>query len=181
MGMIPASKLTKAYEPFIPTTNNRKHMDLKQHLVDTFRFNDHANRKLIQKMGELPDPAEAIRLFSHLINCQYKWMARVQHDPGLAELGWWEPLYEIAKMEEKWQDSLNLWLDYLDTAEEPELLREVHFPGFDGSPYAAKPADIMLQLNYHSIHHRGQIQAIIRRQGIAPDFLDYIGTRYRKL
>ncbi|HEX5625773.1 MAG TPA: DinB family protein [Saprospiraceae bacterium] len=156
-------------------------MDLKQHLVDTFHFNDQANRKLIQKFGELPDPAEAIRLFSHLINCQFKWMARVRQDPKLSELDWWEPLYEIGHMEGKWMDSLKLWLDYLNAVAEDELLKEVHFPGFDGSPYAATPADIMLQLNYHSIHHRGQIQAIIRRQGITPDFLDYIGTRYRKL
>ena len=41
--------------------------------------------------------------------------------------------------------------------------------------------DIALQLNYHSIHHRAQIQSIIRKQGIEPDFVDYIGTVYRKL
>jgi uncharacterized damage-inducible protein DinB len=156
-------------------------MNLIQHLTDTFRFNDQANRKLIRKISELPDPAEAIRLFSHLVNCQYKWMARVRQDPNLSKLDWWEPLYEPEQMEEKWTDSLKLWLDYLASATESELMSEVQFPGFDGSPYAATPADIMLQLNYHSIHHRGQIQAIIRRQGIIPDFLDYIGMRYRKL
>ena len=62
-----------------------------------------------------------------------------------------------------------------------EISQEVSFIGFDGGVYAATPKDIALQLNYHSIHHRAQIQTIIRHQGIEPDFIDYIGTKYRKL
>jgi uncharacterized damage-inducible protein DinB len=41
--------------------------------------------------------------------------------------------------------------------------------------------DIALQLNYHAIHHRAQIQVLIRQQGLEPDFIDYIGTKYHKL
>lgn len=32
-----------------------------------------------------------------------------------------------------------------------------------------------------SLHHCAQIQSVIRAQGIEPDFVDYIGTVYRKL
>jgi len=64
---------------------------------------------------------------------------------------------------------------------EEELSTEVTFTGFDGGLYAATPKDIALQLNYHSIHHRAQMQTIIRKQGVEPDFVDYIGTKYRKL
>jgi uncharacterized damage-inducible protein DinB len=39
----------------------------------------------------------------------------------------------------------------------------------------------IMQLNSYLIHHRAQIQTILRQQGIEPDFVDYIGTRYRKL
>ena len=53
--------------------------------------------------------------------------------------------------------------------------------GFDGGVYTGALKDIALQLNYHSIHHRAQIQAIIRKHGVEPDFVDYIGTVYRKI
>jgi uncharacterized damage-inducible protein DinB len=53
--------------------------------------------------------------------------------------------------------------------------------GYDGALWAAAPQDIALQLNYHSIHHRAQIQTILRREGIAPDFVDYIRTKYRRI
>ena len=154
---------------------------MKQYLRDTFLFNDLTNKKLLEKIKQLPDKAECIKFFSHLINCQYKWMARIMHDPTAPETSWWGPVFEIEKLEEEWDKSLKPWLDYIDEHTDEQLATEVVFIGLDGMQWAATPEDIALQLNYHSIHHRAQIQTIIRQQGIDPDFVDYIGTKYRKL
>lgn len=156
-------------------------MQLSQYLIDTFQFNDKANRQIIEKIKDVPGNEEIIRYLSHLINCQHKWMARIMQDPKATEMDWWEPLYTWDELTTKWTDSLSLWIAYIQSKTEDELNTEVTFIGFDGSPYAATPADIALQLNYHSIHHRAQIQTILRQLGISPDFIDYIGTRYRKL
>jgi len=156
-------------------------MEMKKYLLDTFSYNDITNKNLLQKIQQLPDKTECIRLFSHLINCQYKWMARIQHDPAAPQMSWWEPVYQIDDLETEWDKSLDIWLDYLEEKSDTELATEVTFFGLDGSQWAATPQDIALQLNYHSIHHRAQIQTIIRQQGIEPDFVDYIGTKYRKL
>jgi uncharacterized damage-inducible protein DinB len=156
-------------------------MEMKKHLLDTFYYNDITNKKLLQKIQQLPDKTECIRLFSHLINCQYKWMARIQHNPAAPQMSWWEPVYQFDELETEWDKSLNLWFVYLKEKSDTELATEVTFTGLDGGQWAATPQDIALQLNYHSIHHRAQIQTIIRQQGIEPDFVDYIGTKYRKL
>ncbi|HET6990984.1 MAG TPA: DinB family protein [Bacteroidia bacterium] len=154
---------------------------MKKYLVDTFTFNSTANKKLLNKIKQLPEKEECVKLFSHLINCQYKWMARVVQDPKAQELSWWEPLYDINELEKKWDDSLAPWINFINSKTENELSTEVTFIGFDGGLFAATPMDIAIQLNYHSIHHRAQMQTIIRKQGLEPDFLDYIGTKYRKL
>lgn len=156
-------------------------MDMKQYLLNTFAYNSATNLRLLDKIRALPDNAEAIRFFSHLINSQYKWMARIQQDPKSAEMSWWDPVYEPEQLEEEWMKSLELWTSYIAAHSEDELAREVFFTGFDGGRWAATPMDIALQLNYHSIHHRAQIQTMIRQQGLEPDFVDYIGTKYRKL
>ncbi len=52
-------------------------MQFKDHLIELFEFNDATNKKLFMKIGSLGDQDECIRLASHLINCQYKWMARL--------------------------------------------------------------------------------------------------------
>lgn len=156
-------------------------MDLRKYLIDTFQYNSATNKKLLEKMKQLPDQGDSIRLFSHLINSQYKWMARILNDPKAAQMSWWQPVYPLDRLEPEWEKSLSLWLNYIHSQTEEELSTEVQFIGFDGGTWAATPKDIALQLNYHSIHHRAQIQTIIRQQGLEPDFVDYIGTRYRKL
>ncbi|HMQ07329.1 MAG TPA: DinB family protein [Saprospiraceae bacterium] len=156
-------------------------MELNKYLIDTFMFNDKVNRKVLEKMKKLPDQKEAIRLFSHLINSQNKWHARIMGDPDSQNLDWWVPVHPLDELESKWQESLERWLHFLADKTEEELVKEVTFIGYDGGVWAATTADIALQLNYHSIHHRAQIQSIIRQQGLVPGFVDYIGTRYRKL
>jgi uncharacterized damage-inducible protein DinB len=156
-------------------------MNLKDYLIETFQYNSITNKNLLKKIQQLPDKANAIKLFSHLINSQYKWMARILKDPKAPGMSWWDPLYEFDQLETEWEKSLKLWTDYIESKTEEELCVEVQFIGFDGTTWAATPKDIALQLNYHSIHHRAQIQTLIRQQGLEPDFVDYIGTKYRKL
>lgn len=156
-------------------------MEMKQYLIDTFGFNDRANKMVLARIRELPDKHEAVGFFSHLINSQYKWMARIIRDPGAPEMDWWNPAYAFEDLETKWNDSLRLWLDYLEARTEEQMFEEKTFVGFDGGEWTAPLKDIALQLNYHSIHHRAQIQSVIRAQGLEPDFVDYIGTVYRKL
>ena len=154
---------------------------MKDYLIEFFSFNDITNKKLLEQIKLLPDKKEAIKFFSHLINCQYKWMARITHDPNVQQMDWWEPLYKLSQLEEEWNKSLRIWIDFINSKTYEELSTEVTFTGFDGGLYAATPKDIALQLNYHSIHHRAQIQTLIRQQGLEPDFVDYIGTKYRKV
>lgn len=156
-------------------------MEMKKYLTDTFLFNDATNKSLLKKIELLPDKTECIKQFSHLINCQYKWMARIVHNPAVQAMSWWEPIYEFYNLETEWIKSLQLWLNYIYDRTDDDLATEVTFVGYDGSQWAATPQDIALQLNYHSIHHRAQMQTIIRAQGIEPDFVDYIGTKYRRI
>ena len=60
-------------------------MQLNQYLTDTFLFNDKANKMLLEKMQQMPDPSECIKHFSHLINCQFKWMDRIMICSRLVE------------------------------------------------------------------------------------------------
>jgi uncharacterized damage-inducible protein DinB len=157
-------------------------MEMKQYLIDTFRYNDQANRQVMEKvLNELPDKTACIKFFSHLANCQYKWMARILHDPKTPAMSWWEPVYTTEDLEKEWTKSLQLWISFLEKKTEAELFEDATFVGMDGGQWTAKLKDIALQLNYHSIHHRAQIQSIIRQQGLEPEFVDYIGTVARKL
>ena len=156
-------------------------MEMKEYLIETFLFNDRANKNMLKKINELPDKQGCIKFFSHLINSQNKWMARILRDFSSPQMSWWDPVYPFEQLEEKWNESLNAWIDFLQSKIEEEIFEEVEFTGYDGGKWKARLVDIALQLNYHSIHHRAQMQMLIREQGIEPDFIDYIGTKYQKI
>jgi uncharacterized damage-inducible protein DinB len=156
-------------------------MEMKDYLIETFKFNDQANNKILERIKQLPDKEECIKYFSHLINSQIKWLARIEQYPKDPGLDWWEPVYVLENLEWEWEKSLTAWIEYLENKTEEEIFSDVKFIGFDGCVFTVELKDIALQLNYHSIHHRAQIQTIIRKQGFTPDFIDYIGTKYRRL
>lgn len=156
-------------------------MQMRQYLLDSFLFNDHANRLALEKIKLLDQKEECVRFYSHLVNSMNKWLARIEKWPDYTEMDWWRPVYDLDELQFKWNECLERWMTFLGSKTEDELFQEVDFVGFDGGRWAAVIKDIALQLNYHSIHHRAQIQYLIRQQGIEPDFVDYIGTKYRKL
>ena len=61
---------------------------MKQYLIETFSYNDLTNKKLLEKIKLLPDKTESTKLFSHLINAQYKWMARILQDEAALKMSW---------------------------------------------------------------------------------------------
>lgn len=156
-------------------------IEMKQYLIDTFNFNDYANKNILKKISELPEKNECIRFFSHLINSQNKWLDRIIKYPGESKLDWWDPVYDLDNLSAEWDKSLQAWLDFLSEKSDDELFKQTKFIGYDRGTWTSEIKDIALQLNYHSIHHRAQIQTLIRQQGIEPEFIDYIGVKYKKI
>src|SRR4030095_12978585 len=125
-------------------------MEWKTYLRDTFLFNDQANRKMLEKIKQLPDPSEPIRYISHLINSQDKWLKRIEMYPKDPGLDWWEPKYPFEELAERWERSLQDWIRFLENKTDDELTAQLKFVGFDGAHWASTIKDIALQLNYHS-------------------------------
>ena len=50
---------------------------MKDYLIETFIFNDSMNKNMLKKINELTDRDGCVKHFSHLVNSQNKWMARI--------------------------------------------------------------------------------------------------------
>lgn len=156
-------------------------MNMKAHLIALFEFQDTANRKMLPKIAEMPDPAESIRFMSHLIHSQDKWLARLRQDPDANAREWFGPSFSMDEIEGEWARSVKAWIEFLESKTEEEVLGTVQWVGYDGATWEAQLYDLAMQLNFHGVHHRAQIQTMVRTQGLEPDFVDYIGTRYRRI
>ena len=143
-------------------------MQLNSFLLELFDYNTKANKKILQKVKELPEKTECIRFLSHLINCQYKWMARIKGDSNQPQMDWWNPVYDLADLDNELVKSMQPWLSFISEQTEAELLTEVHYNGIDNLEFAATPKDIIVQLNFHSVHHRAQMQTRARVIDVIP-------------
>ena len=64
---------------------------------------------------------------------------------------------------------------------EEEIFSQYNLLKFDGPNWTARMVDIALPLYYHCIHHRDQMQILIRQQGLEPDFIDHVGIKYQRI
>jgi uncharacterized damage-inducible protein DinB len=150
---------------------------MKDYLIKTFRYNDWANKKLIDAITTLPEKGDVLKLFSHLITSQDKWHNRITHERNDSELTWFGLVFSVDELEKEWERSVKNWIGLLERSTEKDLENKIEFKrASDNKPMRVKLVDLALQLNYHSIHHRAQINSLISKQGQKPPLTDYIFT-----
>jgi uncharacterized damage-inducible protein DinB len=154
---------------------------MKDYLIEFFQFNDFATRKLIDSIPSLADHAAPVRLISHLIHCERKWLNRIRPEVPDESLLWNGPDYSLKECQSLWQQITEKWLIFLRPLPEDDLNTPVSFLGPTGEKFACTLLDIVLQINYHAIHHRAQILTIFRQQGVSPPAIDYILTKRKKI
>lgn len=155
---------------------------MKQYLIDFFNFNHQANHKLLEVMHQLPEKEPAIKLFSHMILAQDKWMNRITKNVEDSSIQWMLPIIPANELGSRWDTSIQAWLKLIHQSTEDELQQDLVFKrANDGKSMAIKLTDLILQLNYHCIHHRAQINTLMSQQGITPPQTDYIFTKLREL
>ncbi|HEX8568237.1 MAG TPA: DinB family protein [Pyrinomonadaceae bacterium] len=148
---------------------------MNQYLIDTFRFNDWANKLTLEAMRQMPDNKESVNLFSHIIRAQDKWMRRIEQDPAETEIKWFDAAFPAEELNARWDASLNDWLKFLSGLKDEDLNEEIRFAPMPDEPEGVNLLrDVVLQLNYHSILHRAQICLRLHDQKIEPPHVDYI-------
>ncbi|MBL7944329.1 MAG: DinB family protein [Flavobacteriales bacterium] len=154
---------------------------MKEHLLHLFSFNRQSNVQMVAKIREMADLESASRLLSHLVNCQYRWLARLTEPERAVQMSWWDPLYSLDELPDQFSKSTDIWIEFIDQKSDTDLGAEVTYFDASGRKCAALLQDIALQLNFHSIHHRAQIQMMLKAQGVEPDAIDYIASHHRVL
>jgi len=150
---------------------------MKRYLIDFFKFNDWANRKLLDTIKNIPDKEEPVKLFGHIVTAQYRWLNRITKEHDDSTQSWSGSVIPLDQLEAAWSDSLGKLISILENSSDSDLENQIVFrrPS-DSKDMVVKMRDIMFQLNYHSIGHRAQINRIIRLQGVTPPATDYIFT-----
>ena len=154
---------------------------MKNYLIELMMYNNWANCKLLETILIMPDKDESVMFFSHLITAQEKWLNRITGEKDDKLFTWFNPVFPENELLERWTESYKKMLAFIESKDEAEFEEKVIFiRPTDGKKLSAKIRDIILQFNYHSIHHRAQINRIIRQQGLKPPATDYIINKIKE-
>jgi uncharacterized damage-inducible protein DinB len=155
---------------------------MKEQLLQFLNYNDWANLKTLEVIKQLPEPVEAISLFSHLVYAQDKWYNRItleQPDKDMPQFG---PSYAPDELEQQWRRSTDNWLKLVEKSMEEELMLDLVFTRtMDMKKMRVPIKDVVFQLCCHSVHHRAQLNKMITAQGLKVPLTDYIYTKMQEV
>lgn len=139
-------------------------------------FNVWANETLLARLDERVAagqelPASALRLFSHVLNAQAIWIARLSGTPSPLKV-WQE--HDLAALHH-WHEQTSARLHQLMAdADDTELRRRIQYTNTLGDSYDSGVSDVLTHAVVHASYHRGQVATRLREAGIEPVNTDFI-------
>lgn len=134
-----------------------------------FAYHRESNQKLIEQLIEVEAklPDRTVPLFSHALNAQQIWNARITGGEAI-DVFTVHPLDECDAFDlDNYQETLRIIDNYPNDM-------VVSYSNFKGDVFQNSLKDILFHINNHFTHHRGQIISDIRQSGPAPIITDYI-------
>lgn len=146
---------------------------MKAFFQQVFDYNYYSNKQLITACADLlPVPAKSAELFNHILNAHHLWNARILEQPSQFKV--WQT-HEMSTWEEIHYDNQRNSFEIITNAEYWE--RRIKYETSEGAHFSSSLQDILFHIINHSTHHRGQILADFRANGIEPPKQDYISYK----
>jgi uncharacterized damage-inducible protein DinB len=154
---------------------------MKNYLLDYWKYNNWASQKFFQVLAELPEKEEVLKLFSHLVAAQDKWMNRITRHKDDSHYSWNVNSFRETEIPGEWERSFNEWKELLENSSDEQLEHDIIFyRAADGKAMKLKLRELVFHLNCHAVHHRAQAATLISRQGVKPPSADYIFSVLRE-
>lgn len=141
-------------------------------------FNVWANQTVLNRLDEVAAtgqeiPTIVLRLFSHALNAQAIWIARISGTASPVKVWQEHDLAGCHALHEQTSESLHQLMVYAD---ETELQRLIHYTNSLGASYDSAVHDILTHAVVHASYHRAQVATRMRDHGLEPvnsDFITY--------
>jgi uncharacterized damage-inducible protein DinB len=145
-------------------------MDLAT-LHHLFAYDAWANHETLASLRAVPETATQPRkLFAHILAAEELWLSRLRRS-GERVVVW--PESTLPECEARMRELPGAWKRYLDALSPEALGERTDYVNSRGEPWQSRVGDILTHV-VHSVYHRGQVAAEVRRAGAEPASTDYI-------
>ena len=162
----------------------------KNHLLELYRYNDWANTKLLNAVGNLENEEFIQDLSSsyksirdtmvHIIGAEELWLSRWMGEQGRPLLNP-DDFPTFISLADRWNNYRNLIDSFLIELIEEDLTKVISYKNLKGISYSLELWKQMLHVTNHTTYHRGQVVTMLRQLKKQPPSLDliyyYLGER----
>lgn len=130
---------------------------MKEHLLQSLRYEEWANAVILRSLQQCDDPGERpLQLFAHVLAPQSIWLSRIHQETPSLSL--W-PAWTLDECAERMPIFLQQWRQFIADASEEDLHKNVRFqrPGMDDREHTIPVHEVVAHLVNHGTYHRGQI------------------------
>jgi len=142
---------------------------MKEKLIDLFEYTYHFNNEMIIIISENISRADEkiIGLINHTLNAQQVWNSRILNEESFQvwQINSFEKLEEINN--QNFQTSIQI-------IENSDFDQRIEYQNSKGTKFENTIFEILFQAINHSTYHRGQINSLLKQNGIEPVLTDYI-------
>jgi len=142
---------------------------MKEKLIDLFEYTYHFNREMIKIISENISKTDekTISLINHTLNAQQIWNSRVLGEKSF-EVWQINPFESLEEINQKnFQKSIQI-------VENSDLDQRIEYQNSRGTKFENSIFEMLFQAINHSTYHRGQINSLLKQNGIEPLLTDYI-------
>lgn len=142
---------------------------MKEKLVDLFKYTYHFNKEMIKAIAENLEKVDekTISLMNHTLNAQQIWNSRVLGENSF-EVWQINPFEELEDIN---QQNFNKSLEIVEKFDPDQ---KMEYQNSKGTKFENTVFEMLFQAINHSTYHRGQINSLLKQNGINPILTDYI-------
>lgn len=142
---------------------------MQEKLIDLFEYTHHFNREMIKVIAENITKVDekTISLINHTLNAQQIWNSRILGEKSFEvwQINPFESLEEINHQNVKKSIAI---------IQKSDLDKRIEYQNSRGTKFENSIFEMLFHAINHSTYHRGQLNSLLKQNGIDPLLTDYI-------
>lgn len=142
---------------------------MKEKLIDLFEYTYHSNKEMIKiiskNISKIDD--KTIGLINHTLNAQQIWNSRIVGEKTFE-------VWQINSFENLEEINHENFLRSIQIIEYSDFEQKIEYQNSKGNKFENSIFEMLFHTINHSTYHRGQINSLLKQNGIEPLLTDYI-------
>jgi uncharacterized damage-inducible protein DinB len=131
-----------------------------------------ADAQVLTKLRSAPQDTSALKWYAHVLAAERIWLLRLHGQDWTTQRVW--PALSLDECAALAEQNSGQLVQLVARLKDDELSKPMTYTNSSGDTFTNTVSDMLTHVALHGVHHRGQIAASLRANGVDPPALDFI-------